>query len=236
MRSRPLVALIHALADSMPAAISAFESGWPEAEIFNVVDDSLYKDLEAGTSSPDAVTERFLGLARYTLGKTTSGRKPQALLFCCSAFGYAIDAVKKEFDCPILTPAEAALGDALKAGSRIGLIASAEGAVRPLAEELGAIAQPQGRPFELIPAIAHGAMAALRAGRFQEHDRIVAETIATLPATDSIILGQFTMSRAAATVKPPHRTPLYSTPDSAVRKLRSLLTEPAAKEPAVAAI
>ncbi len=233
MRSRPLIALVHALADSMPPAISAFESGWPEAEIFNVVDDSLYKDLEAGTSSPDAVVERFLKLARYTLGQTTAGRKPQGLLFCCSAFGYAIDAVKREFQLPILTPAEAALGDALKAGPRIGLIASAEGAVRPLAEELRAIASPQGRPFELIPAIARGAMAALRAGRFQEHDSIVADTMATQPKTDAIILGQFTMSRAAAAIRPPQGTRLYTTPSSAVQKLRSLLGD-VATQPALA--
>jgi Asp/Glu/hydantoin racemase len=228
MSSRPLIALVHAIPDSMPAAISAFERGWPEAEIINLVDDSLFKDLDAGTSSASAVIERFLALTRYALGKTTAGKKPQGLLFCCSAFGYAIEAVRKEFEGPILTPAEAALEHALEAGSRIGLVVSAEGAVRPLVEELSAIAGAH-RPFELFPAIAHGAMPALRAGRFEEHDRIVADTIGTLPATDAIILGQFTMSRAAATIKPRKGERLYTTPSSAVVKLRSLLGEPVTK-------
>src|SRR5699024_5051197 len=47
MSHAPRIALIHALTDSQVPAWQAFEAYWPEADIHNVLDDSLAMDLAA---------------------------------------------------------------------------------------------------------------------------------------------------------------------------------------------
>jgi hypothetical protein len=48
--------------------------------------------------------------------------------------------------------------------------------------------------------VAKGALAALQAGRGDEHDRIVADTAARLPHVDALVLGQFSPARAAKAI------------------------------------
>lgn len=223
MTSKPLIALVHAIPDSMTAAVAAFRMGWPEADLVNIVDDSLFHNLSSGSSTRDAVIRRFHALTDFALGPSTDGRAPAAILYCCSAFAYAIEAARAGRGVPILTPAEAGIEEALDAGERIGLVVSAEAALPPLVDELGEMARRKGKKYELIPVIAKGAIEALREGRTQEHDRIVADAIGAMPAADVVLMGQFTMSRAAVALDSHHRPPVLTTPGSAVRKLRSLL-------------
>src|SRR5690606_1798022 len=133
---------------------------WPEADLVNIVDDSLFHNLTSGKATHEAVLKRFHALTDFALSPTTDGRKPEALLFCCSAFAYAIDAVRAGRAVPILTPAEAGIEQALDAGERIGLIVSAEAALPPLADEIAGLARAKGREYELIPVIARGAIEA----------------------------------------------------------------------------
>lgn len=223
MSQKPLIALVHAIPDSMPAAIAAFQSVWPDADLANIVDDTLFHNLTSGRAKREAVIARFHALTEFALSPTTDGRRPQAILFCCSAFAYAIGEARADRTVPILTPAEAGIEDALAAGSRIGLVVSAEPALAPLVDEFADIAAAKNRTYELVPIVAKGAIEAARAGRMDEHDRIVKEAIESAPYVDVVLMGQFTMSRAAA-VFPPDRTPrVLTTPTSAVRKLRSLI-------------
>ena len=225
MSQKPLIALVHAIPDSMPSIVAAFGEGWPEADLINIVDDCLFHNLSAGTATREAVVARFHALTEYALGSATDGRKPQALLFCCSAFAYAIEAARAGKDVPILTPAEAGIEQALEAGERIALIVTAEAALPPLVDELTDMARAKGKKPELVTVIAKGAIEALRDGRPEDHDRIVAEAIASMPPVDVALMGQFTMSRAARVLAPNHNPPVLTTPGSAVRKLRTLLAD-----------
>jgi hypothetical protein len=223
MSQKPLIALVHAVPDSMPAATSAFEAVWPGADVANIIDESLFHNLKSGRAKREAVVERFQALTEFALSPTTDGRRPQAILYCCSAFAYAIERARAGRSEPILTPAEAGIEDALDAGRKIGLVVSAEAALAPLVDEFADIAARKGRKYELVPIVAHGAIEALREGRVQDHDLTVERAIEEAKGVDVVLMGQFTMSRAA-TRFPKDRTPrVLTTPGSAVRKLRSLL-------------
>jgi len=223
MSQKPLVALIHAVPVSVPAATSAFKVVWPDADVANIIDESLFHNLTSGTAERDAVVERFRALTEFALSPTTDGRRPQAILFCCSAFAYAIGQARVGRNVPILTPAEAGIEDALAAGKRIGLVVSAEAALAPLVDEFSGIAAARNRSYELVPIVANGAIEAIREGRMEEHDRIVVQAIESAPEVDVVLMGQFTMSRAASLFLPDRTPRVLTTPTSAVRKLRSLL-------------
>ncbi len=219
----PRIALVHALRESQVPAWNAFAAGWPEAKIFNLVDDSLSADFAAAGRLTQAMTGRFLTLGRYVAGNDPDGQRTSALLFTCSAFGAAIDAVKQDLSIPVLRPNEAAFEVALATGSRIALMSTFPKSLPPLVAELEAMAAERGLKPEIITAVAEGGLEALQAGNGVEHDRIAAATAASLPPVDALVLCQFSLARAAGSIAPvPGRTVL-TTPASAVAKLRNLL-------------
>jgi aspartate/glutamate racemase len=211
----PRIALIHALPESVGPANAAMASLWPDAQRFNLADDSLAPDLAAAGAITPSITQRFLDLARYAAGTGARG-----LLFTCSAFGTSIDACKSALPVPILKPNEAALDEALRAGRRIALLATFAPTIASMRAELEAAAKT---PIEIVTATIPAALAALKAGRGDEHDRLIADAAAALPPVDALILAQFSMARAAPRIAPLPSRVVITTPESAVRKLRSLV-------------
>ncbi len=206
------IALIHALRHSPPPIEAAFRAHWPAPTLMNLLDDSLSADLARDGALNQPMTERFLTLARYAVGTGAAG-----ILFTCSAFGPCIDAVKAEFpQIPVLKPNEAMIEEAIKVGSKIGLMATFAATLTSMPPEFS----PR---ISLRPKMIEGALAALDRGDGAEHDRLAAEAAKSLRDCDVIALAQFSLSRAANAVASASGRPVLTTPDSAVRKLKSLL-------------
>jgi hypothetical protein len=214
------IALIHALRHSPPPIEAAFARAWPEAVLMNLLDDSLSADLARAGSLTPAMTERFLTLSRYAVGTGAEG-----ILFTCSAFGPCIEAVAAEqAPRPVLKPNEAMIEEAVAAARdaaggrrpRIGLLASFAPTLQSMPPEFPA-------NVELVPCHAEGSLAALDAGDGATHDRLAAEAARRLGECDVIALAQFSLARAAPLVAEATGRPVFTTPDSAVRKIRRLL-------------
>jgi Asp/Glu/hydantoin racemase len=223
MPGRARIVLIHALRDSQVPAWNAFAAGWPEAEVYNLLDDSLSADLAAEGALRPGMVERFLTLGRYAAGAGANGRRTDAILFTCSAFGPAIDAVKAELGIPVLKPNEAAFEAALDCGPRVGLIVTFAPALPAMEAELRSMARERGIDLAFSGRVAEGALAALQSGDAETHDRLIAATAAAMPPLDALILGQFSAARAAAAIAPAAGCRVFTTPDAAVAKLRRLV-------------
>jgi Asp/Glu/hydantoin racemase len=213
----PRIVLIHAMHPSMAPARAAF-AAWPGAELVDLLDDSLARDVVPAGVTP-AIIERFLALARYAQGIGAAG-----ILFTCSAFGAAIEACQRELAIPVLKPNEAALEDALAAGPRVALVATFPATIDSMGPELEALAAARGVKPTIATSVIAGAIDALNAGRAEEHDRLIVEAVARLGACDAIVLAQFSMARAAAAIAP-RAGRIITTPGSAVAKLRRILEE-----------
>lgn len=206
------IALIHALRHSPPPIEAAFRETWPEARLMNLLDDSLSADLARDGRLTEAMTQRFLTLARYAAGTGAQG-----ILFSCSAFGPCIEACARDLaPLPVLKPNEAAIEEAIGIGRRIGLLATFPGTLASMPPEF-----PPG--VEVVPCLAEGALAALDAGDLVTHDRLAAEASVALKGCDAVLLGQFSLARAAPMVAAATGLPVVTTPGSAVRKLKALL-------------
>jgi hypothetical protein len=227
--SRPRVMLIHAVAEALAPIHAAFAAGLPEAAIYDLMDTSLSADLAAaGGVLGDRMVERFRTLGRYAAAAGPDGRIADAILFTCSAFGPAIDAVRRELAIPVLKPNEAAFERALAAGPRIGLLVTFAPSLPALTAELAAMAKARGVAPTIVGEVAAGGMEALRAGRPEEHDRLLTSAATALPPVDAIVIGQFSAARAAAAVAATRPEPVLTTPESAVAKLRATLEPPIA--------
>jgi Asp/Glu/hydantoin racemase len=223
------ITLIHALRHSPPPVEAAFARLWPGQVLMNLMDDSLSADLAREGRLTEAMTGRFLALGRYAAGTGSD-----AILFTCSAFGPCIEAVARaQAPLPVLKPNEAMLEEIAAAGHRrVGLLATFAGTLVSMPPEF-----PPG--VEVVPMLAEGALAALDAGDVAGHDRLAVEAARRFIAgdrsgapgrespaerpVDAIALGQFSLAHVAPSVAAATGLPVFTTPDSAVRRLKALI-------------
>ena len=196
------IALIHALEVAIPPIEAAFKRHWPEAERFNLMDDKLSVDRSRNVET----SSRIGALADYALGADAAG-----ILYTCSAFGEAIDAVKRRSKVPVLKPSEAMFDEARKRGKRIGLLATFAPSIPSMEAEFGG---------PLQSACAEGAMAALQAGDGAKHDALCAAAAKNLADCDVIMLAQFSTARARDAVAAAVSCPVLTSPDSAVLRMK----------------
>ncbi len=205
-----LIALVHIQMVSASAMNAAFAEGWPEAGIVNVLDEALFT---APAKGPAYVVERFQAIAAYVAATPVD-----AIVFTCSAFGEAIEAVQRALaPLPVLKPNEAMIEDAVSSGVRVGLLASFGPTLATMPREF---------PHGVVAgqALASGAFDALNAGDGAAHDRLVAEAaVRDLVGCEVIALAQSSMARAAHVVEQATGKRVLTTPGSAVAKLRRLL-------------
>lgn len=223
----PRIALIHATPLAVEPINAIFQSEWPEAIRMNVLDDSLSADLSRIGHLDAALEQRFVDLAAYAVGAGAD-----AVIFTCSAFGPAIEKAAQHAGVPTLKPNESmfrhAIALAAAGAGRVTLMTSFAPAAAPMRAELLDDARRAGIVIQLQECCVPEAMVALNTGQFELHDQLLAEAASTVDAGDVLILGQFSMARAAASVQAVVRCPVLTSPLAALREVRMRLLGDAA--------
>jgi hypothetical protein len=177
----------------------------------NLLDDSLSADLEKDGRLTDKMSQRFKILTQYAFATGANG-----VLFTCSAFGPCIDAARDESGGkPVLKPNEAMIDEAVAAGGTIGLIATFGPTLDSMPGEF-----PEGATVRT--ALADGAMDALNRGNSAAHDALAVKAAMSMKDCDVIALAQFSLARAAPAIAAATGKKVFTTPDSAVRKIKQL--------------
>jgi Asp/Glu/hydantoin racemase len=216
--ARPRIALIHAVTVAMQPIEDAFVRLWPEAERVNLLDDALSVDRAKMVDLTPVVARRIGDLAEYAMSFNAD-----AILYTCSAFGPAIDAVAARLSVPVLKPNDAMFEAAIAQGQIIGMVATFEPSIASMTLEFQEAAARHGSPARLRTTCVAEAMAALRVGDANRHHTMVAEAARSLGPCDAIMLAQFSTSRAADAVAAEVSIPVLTSPAAAVVKLRRLL-------------
>jgi len=214
----PRIALIHATPVAIEPICAAFATGWPQADLASILDESLSPDRAKMDVLTPAMHERFGMLIRYACHIGSAG-----ILFTCSAFGEAIERAAQQTDVPVLKPNEAMFEAALACGERIGMVATFGPAVAGMEDEFRIAAGEARRSATLHAVVAEGAMDALRAGDVAGHNELVAQAATRLADCDAIMLAHFSTSRALAATAARVRQPVLAAPEAAMMKMRSLM-------------
>jgi Asp/Glu/hydantoin racemase len=194
---------------------------WPEAEAVNLLDDGLTLDrAREGAEISEGLIARFVDFGRYAVRIGADG-----ILVTCSAFGPAIDRMAAELPVPVLKPNEAMFREAIAAGSRIGMLATFAPAVPTMEEEFRQFAAEAGAAGTLDTLVVPEAIDTLRRGDAATHNRLVAASAPRFEGYDAIMLAHFSTSRAAEEVRRTVRTPVFTAPDAAVGRMRTLVSE-----------
>lgn len=213
----PRIALVHAMPVAIEPVAQVFREQWPQARVTHLLDDSLPPDLQAAGSITQSMIDRFVALARY---HESCGAN--AILFTCSAFGIAIEAAKNAVRVPVLKPNEAMLEEALAAGSNLALITTFEPSIPSLKKEFEELASSRGIQLKLKTRTVPAALAALQKGHLSEHDSLVAAAAAEMGHCDALVLGQFSLARAAAGIPKAPGRKVVTSPHSAVTRLKQI--------------
>jgi Asp/Glu/hydantoin racemase len=214
----PRIALLHATPVAIDPVLSAFAALWPEADLVNLLDDSLSRDRARDGDLGPAMIDRFVAFGHYAHRTGADG-----ILVTCSAFGPAIERMARELPVPVLKPNEAMFRDVLRHGDRIAMVATFAPAVGTMEAEFAEYVAETGSRAALTTVLVEPAMAALRKGDADTHNRLIAERAGDLAGFDAVMLAHFSTSRAQDALSARLSVPVVSAPAAAVARMRSLI-------------
>ncbi|WP_373127683.1 aspartate/glutamate racemase family protein [Dielma fastidiosa] len=192
---------------------------YPEAEIMNLVDDSLLNDTIAAKAMPVEVVER---LAQYALIAQQAGA--EVILNTCSSVGEAVDVIAPMLKVPYVKIDQPMAAEAVKHGPRIALIATVTSTVAPSKRLLERNAQDQGLTVTVTPYLVDGALKVLsETGDQKRHNQMVIDTVYKAAAeNDVIVFAQGSM----AVLEPECQNlgvPVFSSPKLGCEQLKKYL-------------
>jgi Asp/Glu/hydantoin racemase len=195
--------------------MAAFRTHWPEARAVSLLDESLQLDAANHDYDGPAFSERIVTLAKYQVATGAAG-----LLFTCSAFSDAIKAAGRALDVPVLRPDEAAIEHALAIGKPVRVLCTFAPTFPVVKKLVAEFREDPAQPvtFELV----EGALKAMRKGDSARHDALIAEAAARA-SEPVLVLGQYSMARAAGLVEKQAGRPPITGPAHAVQMLRELV-------------
>ncbi len=196
----------------------AFAELWPEAEVINLLDESLYADFAGGQGVTEETYRRVAILLQYSQDSGAQG-----IVFTGSVFGRVVEAGRENLTVPVLTSHEAMIEAAFECGSRFGILTTVAGSLRCLADDIERHAQVNGLSYTMTDHIEDAARPVILAGDIERHDEMVAAAAAKMTDCDCLMLGQFSMDTAAEKFADVPGRPVLTPPRTAVLKLKRLL-------------
>ncbi|MDR6868143.1 methylmalonyl-CoA mutase cobalamin-binding subunit [Microbacterium resistens] len=218
MTTPPKIALISAVTAAMAPARSALGELYPEAEVWNILDDRLLSDADARGGLDDALRARMTRLIDHALAEGADG-----VLLTCSLYGpVATDAQR---DVPVLAPDEAAFREIADARyDSVLVVASFDGAKDDSVERLKATLREAGVNTVVTAIAVPAAMAATKAQDPQALLTALAEAVTPFAAqVDAVFLAQYSLAPAARGLAEAVGVPVLSGPASSAIALRERL-------------
>jgi Asp/Glu/hydantoin racemase len=214
--------LIHTSATLIPVFQQLCKEYLPGVNTFNIVDDSLVKNIrERGEVTP-AIYKR---VADYVASAEDSGA--DYILVTCSSIGAPVEAVAGKAGVPVLRVDRPMADLAVQTGKRIGVIATLQTTLQPTSDLVTRRAALAGKDVELISIVVEGAFEALMSGDAAKHDELVAGALRKLSKeVDVILLAQASMARVVDTLGEEDKTvPIIASPPNAIKYLASLINQ-----------
>ncbi|TCC90040.1 Asp/Glu/hydantoin racemase [Pedobacter frigiditerrae] len=212
--------LVHTSATLVPVFQKLCSEYLPDVNVFNIVDDSLIKDV---------ITRNELTklTARRVVDHVGSAELAGAdiILVTCSSIGAAIEASVALTSVPVLRVDQPMADLAVKTGKRIGVIATLPTTLGPTSDLVKRRAAIVGKEIELTSKLCEGAFDALMGGNPEIHDEMVAKALIELSSqVDVIVLAQASMSRVVDTLQESEKkVPILSSPTLAIQHIAQLL-------------
>ena len=200
----------------------AFSALWPEAEVVNVIDDSLYTDyIGKGRIMTEDVRARVESALRHC---QTS--RPDVLLFSGSVFGDVIKEMRPRFTVPVVAALDGLVADAFDAGRRFGILTTSPFSNKDLQRDLALFGKHHDNEFTFSAKVHEEARRVILVDKDRErHDQMLLEMAAEFTDIDVLLLGQFSLGTAYNLISQTSKIKVLSAARSSVNYIRKLLDE-----------
>jgi Asp/Glu/hydantoin racemase len=212
--------LIHTSATLVPVFQQLCSQYLPEVKVFNIVDDSLIKNvISCGELTPTNARR----VVNYVGSAEVAGA--DFILVTCSSIGAAVEVAAELTNVPVLRVDQPMADQAVRTGKRIGVVATLSTTLQPTSDLVKRRAAVAGKEIELQTVLCEGAFDALMSGDAATHDAMVAKALRELSAkTDVIVLAQASMARVADGLAPEDKkVPILASPGIAIQHIASIL-------------
>lgn len=212
--------LIHTSATLIPVFQQLCQEHLPGVNTFNIVDDSLVKNIIARGELTPSISKR---VADYVASAEDSGA--DYILVTCSSIGAAVEAAAQQSKITVLRVDQPMADLAVQMGERIGVIATLSTTLEPTSDLVKRRAAVAGKHIELVPKLCEGAFDALMSGDAATHDAIVTQALRELSAqVDVILLAQASMARVVDGLDEADKVvPIVASPPNAIKYLASIM-------------
>ncbi len=212
--------LIHTSATLVPVFQQLCSQHLPGVQVFNIVDDSLIKNvIKCGELTPDT--------ARRVVNYAGSAEQAGAdfILFTCSSIGAAVETAATLSKIPVLRVDQPMADKAVQTGNKIGVIATLPTTLAPTTDLVKRRAAVAGKEVEVTSKLCEGAFDALMSGDAAKHDEMVAAALKELSTqVDVIVLAQASMARVVDTLDAADKkVPILASPGIAIEHLATML-------------
>lgn len=217
MNDRPLIALISAVPAAIAPTRQAFVTGFPDAELWNLIDDRLLEEADRRGGLVPPLRRRMERLIDHALTEGAHG-----ILVTCSLYSPVAHEHARASGVPILAPDDGVFAAARDEGyTRVVLASSGAG---PLEDSTQRLRDFLGHGVEVAGALASDAAPAARSGDIEAMtDALESAVRATSSDAEAVVLGQFSLSPAADALAERLGRPVLAGPRYAVSRLQGLL-------------
>ncbi len=180
-----------------PDVAEAFQALWPEAELGQIVDDTVYQDvLGHKLGLTPAIKARVLALLRQ--GEAAGAK---AMLFTGSIFGALIEELRTGVSVPVVTSSQGLIEEIFAApceapSPRIGVLSTVAQSIVDLRRDIARYAKPRKLDYTITQHVAAEARPLFENGQRAEHDRIVVAACERMHDVDVLVLPQFSLTSA----------------------------------------
>ena len=212
--------LVHTSATLVPVFQELCKQYIPHVNVFNIVDDSLIKQvINRGELRADTARR----VVNYAGSAESAGA--DYIMFTCSSIGAAVEAAADLTQVPVLRVDQPMADQAVATGSRIGVIATLPTTLAPTSDLVQRRAAVVGKDIQLKAVLCEGAFEALMGGNPVLHDTMVAKALKELSTqVDVIVLAQASMARVVDTLSESEKiVPILASPPIAMAYLATVL-------------
>ena len=186
------LAMIHTVASLATAFHSLARELLPGVKVFHVADEGLLGRIISEGKITPAMCLRIVQLAA-----NAQEDDADAILLTCSAMSPAVDLAAPLLRVPIYKVDQAMVDRALDLGQRMAVLATVPATLTSVSSLVRSTAAALGREVQAITGLCGEAMDALRAGRSEDHNRLVREALNDLARdADVVLMAQASAARA----------------------------------------
>lgn len=207
---------VHTSATLVPLFQQLTNDHLNQVETFNIVDDSLIKDvIKKGELKKNTAAR----VVRHIQAAEDAGA--DVILVTCSSIGVAIETAATLSSVPVIRVDQAMADEAVKISDKIGVIATLPTTLEPTTDLVRRRALLANKEVSISSKLCEGAFEALMSGNAAKHDDMVASALKELmKEVDVIVLAQASMSRVVDGLKEDEKlVPILASPGIAMKKL-----------------